>query len=46
MYQVRSVSIVIPALNEEQAIERVVRSVPRDELASLGYETQVLVVDN
>jgi len=46
MYQVRSISIVIPALNEEQAIERVVRSVPRDELASLGYETQVLVVDN
>jgi glycosyltransferase involved in cell wall biosynthesis len=46
MPEVRSVSIILPALNEEEAIERAIRSVPRQELVALGYDTQVVVVDN
>jgi len=39
-------TIVIPALNEEEGITRTIASVPRTEIRRIGYETQVLVVDN
>ncbi len=39
-------TIVIPALNEEEGITRTIGSVPRTEIRGIGYETQVLVVDN
>lgn len=42
----RKVSVVIPALNEEEAIEKVVLSIPRDELRKMGFEVEVLVIDN
>ena len=42
----KTVSIVIPALNEESSIEKVVRALPSEELQQLGYKTQVIVVDN
>ena len=42
----RKVSVVIPALNEEEAIEKVVLSIPRDELRRMGFEVEVLVIDN
>jgi glycosyltransferase involved in cell wall biosynthesis len=41
-----TISVVIPALNEEQGIVKTVLAVPRDELARLGYGTEVIVVDN
>jgi glycosyltransferase involved in cell wall biosynthesis len=40
------VSVIIPALNEEEAIERVVRAVPHEQLNGMGYDVEVLVVDN
>ena len=40
------VSIVMPALNEAACIEEVVSSVPVDEFAQRGYDTEILVVDN
>jgi hypothetical protein len=40
------ISIVIPALNEEKAIESVIRAIPKYELEMMGYDVQVLVVDN
>jgi hypothetical protein len=43
---VKSLSVVIPALNEEKAIQGVIKAMPKKELKSLGYHTQVLVVDN
>lgn len=43
---VRKLSVVIPALNEEQAIERVVKAIPVSELSEMGFEVQILVVDN
>jgi len=42
----KKLTIVIPALNEEQGIEKTVRAVPREELDRIGYRCQVLVVDN
>lgn len=41
----RKISIVIPALNEEEGIEETILAIPRVELARMGYEVQILVVD-
>lgn len=40
------VSVVIPALNEEKAIRRVLKSVPTDKIKKMGYEVEIVVVDN
>ncbi len=40
------VSIVIPALNESKGIEKTIRTIPLSELNNMGYNVQVLVVDN
>jgi len=40
------ISVVVPALNEAETIERIVRAIPRAQLASLGFDTEVVVVDN
>jgi glycosyltransferase involved in cell wall biosynthesis len=42
----QSLTIVIPALNEEQGIGATVRAIPRHDLESRGYSVQILVVDN
>lgn len=39
-------SVVIPALNEEQGIAAVIKQIPVEKLKSLGYQTEILVVDN
>lgn len=41
-----TVSIVIPALNEEQAIEKVICAIPKENLKRMGFDVQILVVDN
>ena len=40
------ISVVVPALNEAETIEKTVRAIPRVELASRGFDTEVVVVDN
>jgi len=40
------ISIIIPALNEENGIERAISAIPKDEIERMGYEVQILVVDN
>jgi len=40
------ISIIIPALNEEEGIEETINSIPKERLESMGYQVQVLVVDN
>ena len=40
------VSIIIPALNEEKAICKVIDSVPIKKLKAIGYETEIIVIDN
>ncbi len=41
-----SISVVIPALNEAHNLRHVIAAVPVDELAELGWETEILVIDN
>jgi len=42
---VTKISIIIPALNEEEAIEGVIRAIPKNELERMGFDVQILVVD-
>ncbi|HEV7454450.1 MAG TPA: glycosyltransferase family 2 protein [Candidatus Saccharimonadales bacterium] len=42
----KTISIVIPALNEEKGIGSVLKEIPITELNKMGYEVEVLVIDN
>lgn len=42
----RALTIVIPALNEAQNLPPLMSTIPVQELRELGWETEVLVVDN
>ncbi len=42
----RRVSIVIPALDEAQSIRKVINSIPTAELRLMGYDAEIIVVDN
>ena len=44
--KIKKISFVIPALNEEKAIKRVIKEVPTKKLKSMGYEVEVFIVDN
>lgn len=44
--ETKVVSVVIPALNEEEAIEATIRAIPKERLESMGYSVEVIVVDN
>jgi glycosyltransferase involved in cell wall biosynthesis len=39
-------SVVIPALNEEKAIEAVIKQIPVEILDGMGCKTEIIVVDN
>ena len=40
------ISVVIPALNESEGIIQTVEAIPKAELEEMGYEVEILVVDN
>ena len=42
----KKITVVIPALNEEEGIGHVLKEIPISALMSMGYETEVLVIDN
>jgi hypothetical protein len=42
----KTISVVIPARNEKDGIEKTIRAIPKGELEKMGYEVQILVVDN
>lgn len=42
----KSISIVIPALNEKNGIVKTIQAVPRSELEQMGYRVQIVVVNN
>ena len=42
----KKITVVIPALNEEQGIGPVLKEVPVCMLRDMGYETEVMVIDN
>ncbi len=43
---IKKITIVIPALNEEQAIGSVIKEIPINELKKMGYEVEIMVIDN
>ncbi|HYT37491.1 MAG TPA: glycosyltransferase family 2 protein [Ktedonobacteraceae bacterium] len=42
----KKITVVIPALNEEQGIGLVLKEIPVSKLMNMGYEIEVMVVDN
>jgi glycosyltransferase involved in cell wall biosynthesis len=42
----KRLTIVIPALNEEKAISKTIAAIPKADLEHMGYNIQVLIVDN
>ena len=42
----KKVSIVLPALNEEESVGKVIDEIPVEELEAKGYQTEIIVVDN
>lgn len=42
----KKLTIVIPALNEEKGIGPVLKEIPVNQLKKLGYETEIMVIDN
>ena len=40
------ISVIIPALNEEDVIESTIREIPIDELKKCGFDTEIIVIDN
>lgn len=44
--KMKKISFVIPALNEEKAIKRVIHEIPIKKLKDMGYATEIMVIDN
>ena len=44
--ELKTLSIIIPALNEEEGVGLVIKSIPFRKIKKMGYEVEVLVVDN
>ena len=42
----KSISIVIPALNEKDGIVSTIQKIPKERLTQMGYTVQILIVDN
>jgi glycosyltransferase involved in cell wall biosynthesis len=42
----KKISVMVPCYNEEKGIGAVIDQIPRDKLKALGYEVDVLVVNN
>ncbi len=42
----KKITVVIPALNEELGIGLVLEEIPVGELMNMGYETEIMVIDN
>lgn len=46
MFTASSLSVVIPALNEETSIRQVIQQVPVKQLEAMGYSVEIIVADN
>jgi glycosyltransferase involved in cell wall biosynthesis len=42
----KRLSIVIPALNEEVGIGKTIQAIPKEQLQEMGYDVEIIVVDN
>jgi len=43
---IKKITILIPCYNEEKGVGKVIDGVPKDRLKELGYETEIIVIDN
>lgn len=43
---IKKISVIIPALNEEFGIGKTIELIPRKEISDMGYQTEIVVVDN
>jgi len=41
----KTLKVILPTLNEEKAVVKVIKTIPYDGIKRLGYETSVLVID-
>ncbi len=44
--KIKKITVIIPALNEQRAIKRVLKSIPSKKLRKMGYKTEIMVIDN
>src|SRR5579871_1303307 len=44
--QKRKIAVLIPCHNEEEGVALVIRNIPVGELSTMGYQTDVIVIDN
>jgi dolichol-phosphate mannosyltransferase len=42
----KKISVLIPCYNEEKGVGKVIKSVPKERLRKLGYNTEIIVIDN
>lgn len=42
----KEVCIILPALNEEETIAKVIEEIPKEDMEGRGYRTEIIVVDN
>jgi dolichol-phosphate hexosyltransferase len=41
----KSISVLIPALNEQEGIKKTLNAIPKRKLADLGYDLEIIVID-
>lgn len=44
--QMKKVSVILPALNEEETIGKIIDEIPKTHMETNGYDIEILVVDN
>lgn len=44
--KMKKITVVIPCYNEETGLSKVIKDIPKEKLKELGYDVEVLVVDN
>lgn len=42
----KKITVLIPCFNEEKGIKRVINGVPVKHLKKLGFNTEIVVIDN
>jgi dolichol-phosphate mannosyltransferase len=42
----QKISIILPALNEEETIGKVIDEIPKEDMEKKGYQVEIVVVDN
>ncbi|MCK4649616.1 glycosyltransferase family 2 protein [Candidatus Pacearchaeota archaeon] len=46
MAKKKKITVVIPALNEEEAVASVIKEVPISKIKAMGYDVEIMIVDN